>query len=102
MLQRRRKRDLSAKALRPERSSQVLMQDFERDRPAVPCVPREVHGGHPAAAQFALQRVAGAEGVLKTLRNRVWHGSKLRVRQARPPESARRGTVRVITRSPIE
>jgi len=38
------------------------VQQLERDRPAVPEIPGEVHRGHATAPQLALEHVAVAQG----------------------------------------
>jgi hypothetical protein len=50
-------RDLAPEALRAERGAEVDVEHLERDRPVVLAVVREVHGGHPAAPELALEQV---------------------------------------------
>ena len=48
-------------ALSAHGGHQVLAEHLERDRPSVPAVPRQVHGGHAALAQLAIELVTLAE-----------------------------------------
>ena len=56
------RRDLAAEALGVDRERDVAAEQLEGDRTVVPEVEREVHRGHAAAAQLALELVASAEG----------------------------------------
>ena len=51
--------DLAQEALGAERGRQLGVEDLERDLAVVPEVLGEVDRGHPAAAELALERIAG-------------------------------------------
>jgi hypothetical protein len=57
--------DLAPEALRPQGLGQLRVEHLEGDRPLVPQVPGQVDGGHPAAAELALDRVAAGQGGLE-------------------------------------
>ena len=50
--------DLALEALRAERRAELGVEHLERDGPLVPDVAREVHRGHAAAPELALEQVA--------------------------------------------
>ena len=58
MLQPGSEPDLAEEAVRAHTRGQLGMEHLERDGPVVPQVAGEVHRGHPAAAELALERVA--------------------------------------------
>jgi hypothetical protein len=55
--------DLAEEAVWPERMGQLGMEHFDRDRAVVSEILGEIDRSHPAAPEFALDRVAVAEGV---------------------------------------
>ena len=57
--------DLPKKALGAEGGGQLGVQHLQGDGAVVPQVAREVHGGHAATAELALERVAVPERLLK-------------------------------------
>jgi hypothetical protein len=62
--------DLEQEALCADGSSQLLAQDFHRDRPRVPDVPGAVDNGHAPGAKLALDPVSVSQRHHKT----VLHG----------------------------
>jgi hypothetical protein len=54
--------DLVKEPLGPERAHQLRAQDLERDVAVVLAIVRQVHRGHPAAAELALDHVPFADG----------------------------------------
>ena len=54
--------DLPEKPLRAERRRDLGAEDLDGDGAAVPEIAREVHGGHPAAAQLTIEGVAVGQG----------------------------------------
>ena len=65
VLQPRRESDFSQEALGPERGSQLRSERLQGDEAIVLQVAGEIHGGHPAAAELALDGVAVGEGILQ-------------------------------------
>jgi hypothetical protein len=61
MLQRRRNPDFRQKSLGAEYCGELGMKNFDGDLPAVPDVFSQVHRGHSAASQLALDSVAIAK-----------------------------------------
>ena len=59
--------DLPEEPVGTDRRGQRRVQHLERDRAVVPEVPREVHHGHPAAAELALDPVAVRQTALELL-----------------------------------
>jgi hypothetical protein len=57
--------DFPLKALRAERGSQVRVQHLERDLPIVLQILREVHRGHAAPANLAVEPIAVSQGTLE-------------------------------------
>ena len=66
MLQPGRELDLALESLRAERGRDRGQEHLERDGALVPEVAGEVHRGHAAAAELALDEVAVGQGVAKT------------------------------------
>jgi hypothetical protein len=62
VLQPGRGRDLAPEALGVDREGHFTVEELEGDRPIVPEIARDVHGGHAAATQHALELVATAKG----------------------------------------
>ena len=62
MLQPRRGADLGEEAFATEGRTKIGMQHLDGDIALVPQIMREVHGGHAAGAEFALDAVAVGEG----------------------------------------
>ena len=62
MLQTRGRTNLGAKALAAQRRAEIGVQHFDRDIAIVFDVVREVHGGHAAGAELAIEAVAAAKG----------------------------------------
>jgi hypothetical protein len=58
MLKRRGDADLLEKPLRADGCRELLTQHLDRDPAAMPQVPREVHSGHAAASDLALDLIA--------------------------------------------
>jgi hypothetical protein len=54
--------DLPEESLRAERGGELGAQDLERHGPIVPEVAGEIHGGHAAAAELALDAIAIGQG----------------------------------------
>ena len=67
MLQPGRVLDLAQEALGPERGGQLGVQHLERDRAVVPEVVGEVHRGHAAAPELALEPVAVSKTIHQAL-----------------------------------
>ena len=65
MLEPRGELDLAEEAVGPERHGQLGVQHLERDRAVVLEVAGEEDGRHPAAAELALEGVAGAQAFLE-------------------------------------
>ena len=61
MLKSRGQLDLAEEARDPVRAAELGPDDLDRDGPAVAQVFRQVHGGHAAGADLALELVAFAE-----------------------------------------
>ena len=59
--------DLALEALGAERRGQLGMEHLERDRTVVPEVAGEIDRGHAAAAELALEHVAGGQRCLELL-----------------------------------
>ena len=59
--------DLAQEALRAEHRAEFGVEHLERDGPVVPEVAGEVHGGHAAAPELALERVAVGQGGLQSI-----------------------------------
>ena len=59
--------DLPEKPLGAEALGQLGLEDLHGDFSAVPRIVREVHGGHAAGAQLALDHVAVSQGPLEAL-----------------------------------
>jgi hypothetical protein len=78
VLERRGKLDLLEESLWPEHRTELRVQDLDCHLPAVPNVLRQVHGGHAAASELALDVVTARE-----------HGAKLRERRRHQEASAR-------------
>ncbi len=55
--------DLSGEALRAEGGGELGVKHFDRDRPVVPEVAAEPDGGHPAAAELALEGIAVSQAI---------------------------------------
>jgi hypothetical protein len=68
LLKSRRRADLAQEALWAEHRSEFGMEHFECDEPVVPDVAREVHGGHAATPEFALEVIAVSQGSTKFVR----------------------------------
>ena len=62
MIQARGEPDLAHETLPSERLGQIGVEHFHRDVAVVPDVAREVHRGHAARAELALDAVALGEG----------------------------------------
>ena len=58
--------DLAEEPLGTECRRELGVQHLDRDLPVVLQVGREIDGGHPAAAELTLDRVAPGEGRLQT------------------------------------
>jgi hypothetical protein len=56
-------RDLTQKAVGPERGGELGVKYLDRDGAAVTEVLCQVDRGHPPASKLALERVAAAQGV---------------------------------------
>src|SRR5207245_1312500 len=69
--------DLAQETVRAERCREFGPQDLDRDEATVLLVPGEVDRGHPAAAEFTLDRVPPGEGGLQG-GQRVGHGRVLK------------------------
>ena len=65
VLQPRDKFDLAEKSLGADRSSQLLVEDLDRDLAVVPSVTRHKYCGHAAAADLAFEDVPTAELALE-------------------------------------
>ena len=61
MLKIRRDLDLGQEPFDAEHGPELRLQHFERDAPVVPQIAREIHDGHTAATDLALDDVAAAE-----------------------------------------
>ena len=91
MLQPRRGGDLAAEAVGAQRGGEGGTEELEGDGAVVLEVAREIDGGHAAAAELALEDVAGAEAVLER-GARVERGSR-GVGDDKAPAWPRRGRV---------
>src|SRR5438874_3728370 len=95
MLQSRRDLDLAQEPLGAEGGRQLRVQQLDRDGPVVLQVLGQEHGGHAAAPQFPLHRIAVGEGLTQGV-EQVGHGmwaslqSRPRRRQRRSCPAARR------------
>ena len=58
--------DLAEEPFGTERRRELRVQHLDRNLPVVPQVGGEIDCGHPAAAEFTLDRVAPGEGCLQT------------------------------------
>ena len=67
-----RDRDLAEEPAGPDGPGDVGPEDLDRHPPVVLEVVRQVDGGPPAAAELALDGIAGGEGCLE-LRERAGH-----------------------------
>ena len=90
MLEPGREPDLALEPLRAERRRELGMQDLERDQAVVLEVAREVDGGHPAAAELALEGVTVAKRVCERY---CCLGHGRRASGGLPTECAERGGV---------
>jgi hypothetical protein len=66
VIQARRDVNLAEEALGPEHGTELRVQHLEGHRPIMSEVVGEVHGGHAAAAELALEHVPPFEGGLQT------------------------------------
>ena len=64
--------DLPNEPLGAERLRQLGVKDLEGDWTLVPEIAGEVDGGHAAAAELALDRIAGTEGIGELVVHRRW------------------------------
>ena len=106
MLQRRGDADLLEEPLGADGGGELLAQHLDRDVAIVPHVAREVHGGHAAAPELALDLVAARERRreslgerrsapdARALRRRAARGSRRRRGRARRGATRPRGAAR--------
>src|SRR6059036_2544586 len=59
--------DLATEPLDPQRGCELRAQHLDGYLAVMPQVLGEVHGGHPARAELALDRVSPGEGLLETI-----------------------------------
>jgi hypothetical protein len=71
VLEPRREPHLAEESLRAERAGEIGVQNFERHPPVVTEVAGQPDGGHAAASELALDRVAVAEGRAEKCQHRV-------------------------------
>src|SRR5881628_3047949 len=77
--------DLATEPLGPQRGCELRAQHLDGYLAVMPQVLGEVHGGHPARAELALDRVAPGEGLLDTI-------EAIRYRHLSPSAGAARRT----------
>jgi hypothetical protein len=94
VLQRRGDADLREEPLGPHGRRELLVQHLDGDAAAVPQVAREVHGGHAAAPELALDRVAAGERLREPVGGRRGGGRRPERRGGRPLEEVGRDVVR--------